>query len=175
MDVVSPAALYIRVSPEGQESSLERQEEHCRAYAVSHGYQVTEVYREVFSGVELWERPQLTALREAVRRREVDAVIAHAIDRLARDPVHLGVLLSEADHAGVQVFFVTEPLDGSLEGQLIRFIRGYAAKVEHTKIIERTQRGRRARARSGGSGGRRIPSVGRALAGPRQRIGNGLV
>jgi DNA invertase Pin-like site-specific DNA recombinase len=50
--------------------------------------------------VELWERPQLSALREAARQRAVDAVICNAIDRLSGDPVHLGVILSEADHAG---------------------------------------------------------------------------
>lgn len=145
------AAIYIRVSSVGQEDgfSLDTQEERCRAYAAQHGYEVSDVYREVFTGVELWERPQLTALREAVRRHEVDAVIAYAIDRLARDPVHLGVVLSEAEHAGVPVLFVTEPLDDSPEGQLIRFVRGYAAKVEHEKLRERAMRGRRARAESG--------------------------
>ncbi len=73
----------------------------------------------------------LRALREAIRRREIEVVIAYAIDRLSRDPVHLGVILSEAEHAGVAVEFVTEPLDDSPEGQLIRFVRGYAAKIEH--------------------------------------------
>src|SRR5205814_5475732 len=114
----------------------------------------------VLTAVQLWERPQLTALREAVRQHEIDAVIAYAIDRLARDPVHLGVVLSEADHAGVPVAFVAEPLDDSPEGQLIRFVRGYAAKVEHEKIKERTMRGRLARARAGKPG-----------VGPRPRYG----
>jgi DNA invertase Pin-like site-specific DNA recombinase len=68
------------------------------------------VYREVHTGVELWERPQLTLLPDAIRRREVGVVIAYAIDRLARDPVHLGVIVSEAEHAGVEVCFVTELL-----------------------------------------------------------------
>jgi len=145
------AAIYIRVSTTGQEDgfSLDTQEDRCRTYAAEHGYEVSEVYREVYTGVELWDRPQLTALREVVRRHEIDAVIAYGIDRLSRDPVHLGVIVSEADHAGVAVLFVTEPLDDSDEGQLIRFVRGYAAKVEYTKIAERTQRGRRARAQSG--------------------------
>jgi site-specific DNA recombinase len=149
--VAERAAIYIRVSSARQEdgSSLETQEQGCRQYAEEHGYQVAGVYREVFTGVELWERPQLTALRDAVRRRDVGAVAAYAIDRLARDPVHLGVVLSEAENAGVDVLFVTEPLDGSPEGQLIRFVRGYAAKIEHMKIVERTQRGKRARAESG--------------------------
>src|SRR6266536_3415966 len=130
------AAIYVRVSSTGQEqdgTSLDTQLERCRAYAADHGYTVGEphVYREVHTGTELWERPKLTALRDAVRRREVSTVIAYAIDRLSRDPVHLGVIISEAEHAGAGVEFVTEPMDGSPEGQLIRFVRGYAAKVEH--------------------------------------------
>jgi site-specific DNA recombinase len=97
----------------------------------------------------LWERPQLARLRDAVRAHEVDVVIAYAIDRLSRDPVHLGVVIGEADHHSVSVEFVTEPLDNSPEGQLIRFVRGYAAKVEHEKIRERSIRGKRARIESG--------------------------
>ncbi|HCG30759.1 MAG TPA: hypothetical protein DEU95_13845 [Chloroflexi bacterium] len=147
------AALYLRVSTTRQEEgySLETQEAGCRAYAAQHGLDVDEahVYQEVFTGVELWERPQLTRLREAIHRQQIDAVICYAIDRLARDPVHLGVVLSEADHKGVRVEFVTEAIDDTPEGQLIRFVRGYAAKVEHEKIRERSLRGKRARALSG--------------------------
>src|SRR5258705_13061586 len=91
------AAIYVRVSSVGQEqdgTSLQTQEAACRAYALAHGYAVDDddVYREVFTGTELWERPQLTRLRDLTRRREVGVVIAYAIDRLARDPVHLGVV-----------------------------------------------------------------------------------
>ena len=107
------------------------------------------MFREIHTGTELWERPQLTALRAAVRSRAVDVVVCHSIDRLARDPVHLGVVLSEADHAGVDVSFISELLDDSPEGQLIRFVRGYAAKVEHEKIKERSRRGEAARLSAG--------------------------
>jgi site-specific DNA recombinase len=144
------AAIYCRVSTVGQEAdgtSLVTQEAHCRSYAVAQGYQVDEayVYRDVYTGTELWERPHLTTLREAIRQHAVTVVIAYAIDRLSRDPVHLGVILSEAEHHGVAVEFVTEPLDNTPEGQLIRFVRGYAAKVEAEKIRERSIRGKRAR------------------------------
>jgi site-specific DNA recombinase len=148
------AALYIRVSDPKQErdgTSLETQEALGLRHAAEQGYSVSpdQIYREVYTGVELWDRPQLTQLREAVRRHEVDVVIAYAIDRLARDPVHLGVIISEAEYADIAVEFVTEPLDNSPEGQLIRFVRGYAAKVEHQKIRERTMRGVKARIDSG--------------------------
>lgn len=147
------AAIYVRVSTDKQEEgySPETQEAACREYAAARGYTVAgaHVYRETHTGTELWERPQLTHLREAVRRGELDVVIAYAIDRLSRDPVHLGVIVSEAEHHRVGVEFVTEPLDGSPEGELIRFVRGYAAKIEHMKLVERTQRGKRARVQSG--------------------------
>jgi len=147
------AAIYIRVSTVAQEDdySLGTQEQACRTRAAEDGAGIAEphVEREVHTGIELWERPALTALREAIRRHDVDVLYVYAIDRLARDPVHLGVILSEADHAGVEVRFVSEPLDDSPEGQLIRFIRGYAAKVEHEKIKDRARRGQRARAASG--------------------------
>jgi site-specific DNA recombinase len=147
-------AIYVRVSTGKQEeegTSLASQEQACREYAAQHGYTVDEarVYREVHTGTELWERPQLTALRAAMRTKALDVVVVYAIDRLSRDPVHLGVILSEADHVSVEVEFVSEPLDNSPEGQLIRFVRGYAAQVEHTKIRERTLRGKRARGQSG--------------------------
>jgi DNA invertase Pin-like site-specific DNA recombinase len=96
------AAIYVRVSTAGQQedgTSPETQEAECRAYAARHGLVVSEphVYREVHTGAELWQRPLLTRLRAAMRWREVDAVVVHAIDRLSRDPVHLGVVLSEAE------------------------------------------------------------------------------
>jgi site-specific DNA recombinase len=145
------ADLYLRVSTSSQEdnTSLQTQEDACRAYAAEHGYAVGAVHREVHSGTDLWQRPKLTDLRGAVRRGEVRVIIAHAIDRLSRDPVHLGVIISEAEHAGARVLFVTEPIDASPEGALIRFVRGYAAKIEHVKIQERTMRGKIARAREG--------------------------
>jgi site-specific DNA recombinase len=148
------AAIYVRVSTVGQEedgTSLGTQEAACLAHAPACDAAVGDahIYREVHTGTELWERPQLRRLREAIRRRDIDVIICYAIDRLSRDPVHLGVILSEAEHAGVDVVFVSEPLDNSPEGQLIRFVRGYAAKVEHEKIRERSIRGRMARTAAG--------------------------
>src|SRR5712671_3700036 len=94
------AAIYTRVSTLAQEdegSSLDTQLEACIKFAVENGYAVDDgqVYREVYTGTELWARPKLTMLRDVIRGREVDVLVAYAIDRLSRDPVHLGVLLSE--------------------------------------------------------------------------------
>ena len=131
--VAKKAAIYCRVSTPSQEedsTSLENQEKFCREYAAKHGYGIIEgaVYWEVHTGTQLWERSHLTALREAVRQGQVQTVIADATDRLSRDPVHLGVILSEAEYYGACVEFVSEPLDDTPEGQLIRFVRRYVMR-----------------------------------------------
>jgi DNA invertase Pin-like site-specific DNA recombinase len=109
------AATYIRVSSSGQEDneSLASQQASCLAYAAAHGLTIdpAQQYREVHTGVELWERPALTRMREAIQRHAIDTVIVHSIDRLARDSVHFGMLLGEAEHAWVSVYFVSKPLD----------------------------------------------------------------
>lgn len=166
MGLPKRAAIYCRVSSSQQEedgTSLATQDAKNRAYAEKSGYTVDpkDVYLEVFSGVELWRRPKLQVLRESIRRREIDVVVAYAIDRLTRDAVHLGVLISEAEHDGVDVEFVSETLDGTPEGALIRYVRGYAASVEHEKIRERTARGRRSR----------VLDRGKPLASQRPRYG----
>ncbi len=145
-------AIYARVSTGSQEqdgTSLDTQEASCRRYAAAEGYVVSSVYREVHTGADLFERSQLSALREVVRRGEVDVVLAHALDRLTRNQAHLGVILSEAEYAGVAVELVTERLEDTPEGRLLQSVRGFVAEVERLKITERTQRGIRARAESG--------------------------
>lgn len=118
------------------------------------------MYVEVHTGAELWERPRLTRLREAIRHRAVRVVVAYALDRLSRDQRHVAVILAEAENAGVSVEFVTERLEDTSEGRLLLSIKGYLAEAEREKIRERTSRGRRSRVESG-----------RPLAGPRPPYG----
>ena len=145
--------IYCRVSSVGQEenSSLETQEARCRAYCAARGYTVVAIYRETHTGAELFERPHLADLREAVRTGQAEVVVAYALDRVSRNQAHLGFLLSEWDHAGARLELVTEELDQTPEGRLLQSVRGFVAEVERLKIRERTHRGVRARAESGKS------------------------
>lgn len=145
------AVIYIRVSSDLQEgnASLDTQAAACRKYAEDRGYSVVGVYRDVWSGAEYRFRPQLTAMRESIRRGEVDAVIAYAVDRLSRDSTHLGVLYDEAEHHGAAMLFVTEDFDTSPAGKLLRDVRAYAAAIEREKIVERTSRGKADRLNKG--------------------------
>src|SRR5215212_8442661 len=158
------AAIYCRVSTSKQEdgTSLDTQEQRCRAHAAELGYTVVEtmVVREVYSGAELFDRAGLNRIRDAIRRREVDAVVAFAIDRLSRDQNHRAVVFAEAEYHGVHLEFVTEKLDDTPEGRLLASVSSYVAAIEREKIRERTIRGKRAKAEAG-----RVPASGLDLYG----------
>jgi len=147
------AAIYCRVSTEDQEregTSLDSQLKACQDKVQELGYEISEEYtvRETYSGLTL-DRPKLDQLRQWVRDREVDVVVAYTLDRLSRDPVHFIILQEEMERSGVELILVTEDLDNSDLGLLITHIKGYAAKLEAEKIKERTMRGKRARALAG--------------------------
>lgn len=147
------AAIYCRVSTEDQEregTSLQSQLDACLAKSRGLAYETPSEFTisETYSGLSL-DRPKLNQLREWVRDKQVDAVIAYTLDRLSRDPVHFIILQEEMERAGVQLLFVTETLDSSDMGKLITYIKGFAAKLEAEKIRERTMRGKRERIKSG--------------------------
>jgi site-specific DNA recombinase len=102
---MTAAAIYVRVSSAGQEqdgTNLDTQEAACRAYAHQHGCSVADahVFREVYSGADLHERPRLGELRRAAREGEVQAVICYAVDRLSRNQAHLYIIAEEFEQAG---------------------------------------------------------------------------
>lgn len=147
------AAIYCRVSTEDQEregTSLQSQLDACKRLAQERDYEVPEEFTvmETYSGLSL-NRPKLDQLRQWVRDKDIDAVIAYTLDRLSRDPVHFIILQEELERAGVALIMVTEDVDSSDMGKLIAHIKGFAAKLEAEKIKERTMRGKRARALAG--------------------------
>lgn len=159
------AVVYSRVSTDAQErdgTSLDTQERACVAYAEEHGWTVTRCLRDTVSGATL-DRPGMNELRAALRRGEVGAVVAYAVDRIAREQVKMAVFVDDVYESGAQLAIVTEPFDTTPTGQLILSVRSFAAQVEREKIAERTQRGKGERARSG-----RIPqATGRGIYGYR--------
>src|SRR5262249_28288707 len=89
-------------------------------------------------------------IRDLVRQRLVHAVIVYDLDRLSRKLAHQLLLSEEFEQAGVALRIVTMP-DGAKtpEAQLLANVRGVIAEYERAKILERTERGRRGRAKEG--------------------------
>ncbi len=145
------AVAYCRVSTKAQAeegTSLESQQKACERLAMEKGYEVSQVFKEDWPGDSL-DRPELNRLRDLMRSDHVSAVVCHATDRLARNPIHLAIFAEECQKNEIELLFVTEPLDNSPEGQLIQFVKGYAAQIEREKIRERTVRGKHMRAVQG--------------------------
>ena len=71
------------------------------------------------------------------------------MDRLSRKLVHQLIIEEELRQAGVSVNYVLGGYEDTDEDKLLKQIRGAIAEYERAKIIERSRRGRRAKARSG--------------------------
>jgi len=145
------AAIYCRVSTDNQEregTSLQTQLENCLIYCQNKGYDVSYRFSEAYSGLSL-ERPEMDKLRELVRNEQIDIIVCYCLDRLSRDPVHGVIIIEELEKHHVMLEAVTETVDSSEVGKLISYIRGFASKLEASKIRERTMRGKRARALGG--------------------------
>lgn len=155
------AAIYARVSTDEQAEhgySRESQIEACRKYAADNGLTVAAEFREDCSGAKL-DRPELDALREMIKRREVEAVIIYAADRLSRNLAHSLIIREEWQKGGIELHTVSRgKSEDTAEGRLMENVEAVIAEYEREKIRERTRRGRRAKAESGRwVGGGRAP------------------
>jgi DNA invertase Pin-like site-specific DNA recombinase len=100
------------------------------------------VIREVHTGVELFTRPKLTRLREAVRRGEVDAIACYQPKRWTRDPDHAGYLRSELREYRVTLRYALDDPGDDEAGALVGYVQHWSGKQEHKTISEQTHRAR---------------------------------
>jgi site-specific DNA recombinase len=156
------AAIYCRVSDKGARDAygMDSQERECRAYAAERGWQVVTVYREWHTGAELFERPEMTRLREAMRQRAFDVLLVHRVDRLARNLNHQGYILAEVEQAGVLWESATEDLSDPLTGGILRAVIGAFAEMDRGKIAANSARGKREKVAGGRPLGQGKPSYG---------------
>lgn len=138
------AVIYCRVSSEKQKidgESLEYQETKCRQYAELHGILVVAVLSEAKSGfIHYMHRDKLTLARQMVRDQLVDAIIVWDLRRFSRNFVHSAMIFQELESYGGEVISVSENIDNSLTGKLIRSILAWSAESEREKIAEYANR-----------------------------------
>jgi DNA invertase Pin-like site-specific DNA recombinase len=152
-----PWGIYVRISVDKGERgdddyvSLETQEAGCRELIAEAGSTLDKrhVYREVHTGVELFERPVLNAVREAIRRREIGAVAVYQPKRLSREPDHGAYLRTEASQYGAVYRFRLDDHGDSESGALLNYLEQWTGKREHKDITERTMRARVALVKGG--------------------------
>ena len=146
-------AIYARVSSQRQQEreTIASQVEALRAYVSTNEHSLFEKHvflDDGYSGTTL-DRPGLDSLRDIVRERVVEAVVAHSPDRLARKYAYQVLLIDEFEKFGCQILFLNQPPPTDPESRLLVDIQGVVAEYERCKIIERMRRGKIHKARQG--------------------------
>src|ERR687897_318450 len=156
------AILYARVSSAEQVEgySLDQQIDALRAWATKEGYEVlAEIKDEGWSAAYL-ERPGLDKVRDLVEAGGVSVVVAQDADRITREPAHRAFLDGECERFGARLVALDDWGDDTHEGELLRFLKGWMAKGERIKTVERSRRGRVQKARQGEIVGSHRPRFG---------------
>lgn len=145
------AAIYCRVSTDEQEKgySLGIQADECRRFSELNNYTICEIFQDDVSGkIPLYQRPGGSGLKGLVAAGKVDVVIVHRVDRLSRDMVDTLVIVREWLRQGI-VIYALDVGQIKSESDIVLVMKAWQTGDEHSKIVERTTAGRRAKAASG--------------------------
>lgn len=150
MDLIA-ALVYIRVSSSEQAKgwSPDTQRAACLAYAELHGMAVAEVFEDVETG-SIIERIGFQEMMKSIREGKATRVIVFQTDRLHRDLAHAMLTRKELQKLGVELHTVKRGKSGvTPEEQFADNIDDLLAELERARIIERTNRGKKAKMESG--------------------------
>lgn len=141
---------YVRVSTakQGEGVSLAAQRSAIREYADRHKLRITEWFEEKETAAKRGRR-KFTTMLDRLRKREVDGLIVHKIDRSARN-LRDWADLAELMDQGVEVHFANESLDLSTRGgRLSADIQAVVAADFIRNIRDETLKGHRERLKQG--------------------------
>lgn len=149
MRSITTAAVYCRISSdrEGEAAGVARQEQDARSLADRKGWNVGPVFvdNDVSAsrkGGKVAHRPGFEALREAVERRQVQAVVGWDLDRMFRDPLEQEQFLLLCEQVGLHhIATIADDLDvSSGYGVMVARIKAAVAAEEARKIGQRVRR-----------------------------------
>lgn len=118
--------LYARVSTDRQaqtDLSIPAQLDAMREHAKKNGWHVVGHFVDEGESARTADRPELKNLLQRCREeKDVDAVIIHKIDRLARNLVDYATIKAILKQKGVRLVSVCEPFDDNPVGNLLENI-----------------------------------------------------
>ncbi len=146
-------AIYLRVSTTEQAEegySISAQKERLKAYIVSQGWSLSQIYEDAgFSGGTL-NRPAFGKLREDMKKSSFNLILVYKLDRISRNMRDLSNLVHEMDENGIFFKSATEPFDTTTPaGKLIFNMLGSVAEFERGMIAERVKMGMLQKAKEG--------------------------
>jgi site-specific DNA recombinase len=156
------AVLYLRVSTAEQAAtdydedgySLHAQRDACRRAAERLNAEVVEEYVDRGKSARSADRPELQAMLRRIRdQRDVDYVIVHKVDRLARsraDDIQIVLALRKG---GATFVSATENIDETPSGTLLHAIMAAVAEFYSGNLAQEARKGMRKKAEFGGTPG----------------------
>lgn len=132
------ALIYCRIGSNQTQDTLGfcQQEAACTEYALSHGYAIYRVTKEVSSAGQLQDRPLFSCDLAELHQHAFDAVIVYLPDRLSRNPVEVTLLAEDCKQTGVALLFAATLFDKADEGLLFQ-ITDTLARHEYHSIRQR--------------------------------------
>jgi DNA invertase Pin-like site-specific DNA recombinase len=150
---------YIRLSKAEEGHGLSVQRRAIEDYCERRGYELVEVYEDNgASGRSTRKRPGLADAIAACSRRDVDAIVATRVDRLARSSLDFHRIVEQVQKASGTILFSeqeTFSLD-TPEGRMLASILASFAAFEADLISARTRAALAVVRKNGSKSGRRI-------------------
>lgn len=155
------ARCYLRVSTDEQAMegfSLSAQEEKCRQFIESQGWQYDGEYIDDGYSAKDLNRPGMQRLLHDIKERQFDILVVYRLDRLVRSVVDLHHLVRLFDERGIMFKSVTEVFDTTnAMGRFFITLVGAMAQWERENLAERVRMGMERRAAEGKFNGSAVP------------------
>lgn len=139
------ARCYIRVSTDEQARegfSLPAQEERCRQFMQSQGWDFAGIYNDDGYSAKDLNRPAMQQIIQDVKNKAFDVLVVYRLDRLVRSVMDLHYLLDLFDKHDVKFKSVTEVFDTtSAMGRFFITLVGAMSQWERENLSERVKMG----------------------------------
>ncbi len=148
------AGIYIRVSTdkESQETSLEYQEIACRDFANANGFEVYNVYHDVFTGTKSGrynKRNGYNKMIEDALAKNIDVIIVKDLSRLSRNSLELEFLRNRVISKNFHIVTLNGDID-SIKGNISLFSTYILIYSEESKVTSiRTKQSKKTMAKNG--------------------------
>jgi site-specific DNA recombinase len=157
IEYMTKAALYARVSTDKQreEATIESQLFELKRQIATAGHTLVKEYIDDGHSGAYLDRPALDELRAALKTDTFDVVYFLCADRIAREPIHQRIIVSELLKHKKRIIISGKDYEENPENKFALTVLGAVAEFERAKITERMMRGKKHRLRMG-----QLPSQG---------------
>ena len=151
--------IYLRVSTKEQAEkadskegySIPAQREACIKYAKEKGWNVIDEYTDRGESARSSNRPQLQEMLSRMKKqKDVEVVVVHKIDRLARNMEDHVTIKAVLKRAGAFLVSVVENIDDSASGRLVEGMHALMAEFYSSNLAMETKKGMIQKTKQGG-------------------------